>query len=106
MYAVFMNGGKQYKVKIGQILRLEKINHKIGKIIEFNTILLVKKNKEIFLGQPILKNTVIQACIYKHGREKKIHIIKFNRRKHYKKKQGHRQNYTSIKITNINLFKE
>ncbi|CAL4322306.1 50S ribosomal protein L21 [Buchnera aphidicola (Chaitophorus sp. 3695)] len=106
MYAVLMNGGKQYRVKIGQILRLEKINCKIGKVIKFNNILLVKKNEKIFLGQPILKNTVIKACVYKHGRKKKINIIKFNRRKHYKKKQGHRQNYTSVKIIHINLFKE
>lgn len=106
MYAVFINGGKQYKVQIGQVLRLEKINCKIGKIIKFKNILLIKKNKKIFLGQPILKNTVIKAYICRHGREKKINIIKFNRRKHYKKKQGHRQNYTSIKIINISLFKE
>ncbi|MCW5197575.1 50S ribosomal protein L21 [Buchnera aphidicola] len=106
MYAVFINGGKQYRVQIGQILRLEKIHYEIGKIIKFNNILLVKKNKKIFLGQPILKNTVIKACIYKHGKEKKINIIKFNRRKHYKRKQGHRQNYTSVKIIDINLFKE
>ncbi|CAL4322328.1 50S ribosomal protein L21 [Buchnera aphidicola] len=103
MYAVFMHGGKQYKVKIGQTLKIEKIKKKVGKIISFHNILFVKKNKKIFLGNPILKNTTIQAFIFNHGKAKKINIIKFNRRKHYKKKQGHRQRYTSIKIQNINL---
>jgi large subunit ribosomal protein L21 len=106
MYAIFSNGGKQYKVKIGQTLKIEKINTKIGKNIQFNEILLIKKNKEIFLGNPILKNTIVEAYVFNHGKEKKINIIKFNRRKHYKKKQGHRQNYTIIKIKNIKLNKE
>ncbi|NIH16568.1 MAG: 50S ribosomal protein L21 [Buchnera aphidicola (Periphyllus lyropictus)] len=106
MYAVFINGGKQYKVKIGQTLRLEKINSKSGSLINFNKVLLLKKNNKTFLGNPILKNTIVQAKIFSHGREKKIQIIKFNRRKHYKKKQGHRQNYTSVKIINIKHNKE
>ncbi|CAL4322279.1 50S ribosomal protein L21 [Buchnera aphidicola (Periphyllus testudinaceus)] len=103
MYAVFVNGGKQYKVKIGQTLKIEKINYNIGKTIKFNNVLLIKKEKKIFFGTPILKNTYIKAKIFSHGREKKINIIKFNRRKHYKKKQGHRQNYTSIKIKQIKI---
>ncbi|WP_343183403.1 50S ribosomal protein L21 [Buchnera aphidicola] len=106
MYAIFKNGGKQYKVKIGQTLRLEKINSNIGNIIKFKNILFLKKKKKIFLGNPILKNAVIKAKIFSHGREKKINIIKFNRRKHYKKKQGHRQYYTSIKIQNIQIKKD
>ncbi|CAL4322233.1 50S ribosomal protein L21 [Buchnera aphidicola] len=106
MYAVFSHGGKQYKVKIGQTLRIEKINSKIGKNIKFKNILFIKKDTDFFLGTPVLKNATIQACVFNHGKEKKINIIKFNRRKHYKKKQGHRQHYTSIKITKINLNKD
>ncbi|NIG99289.1 MAG: 50S ribosomal protein L21 [Buchnera aphidicola (Periphyllus acericola)] len=105
MYAVFINGGKQYKVKIGQTLRIEKINENVGNIIKFKKILLIKKKQKTFIGNPILKDAVIKAKIFSHGREKKIYIIKFHRRKHYKKKQGHRQFYTSIKIQSIKIKK-
>ncbi|MCW5196674.1 50S ribosomal protein L21 [Buchnera aphidicola (Pemphigus obesinymphae)] len=101
MYAVLLNGGKQHRVKEGQIIRLEKINLKIGKTIEFKEILMISDKKNIKIGNPILSQSLIQAYIENHGKHKKIKILKFNRRKHYKKTQGHRQLFTDVKITKI-----
>ena len=101
MYAVFLNGGKQYRVKEGQILRLEKLDFKIGKIIAFKKILMITNKKNIKIGNPILSKCFIEAYIDNHGRHKKIKIVKFNRRKHYKKTQGHRQQFTDVRIKKI-----
>ncbi|AAM67926.1 50S ribosomal protein L21 [Buchnera aphidicola] len=104
MYAVFMSGGKQYRVKKNQIIQLEKLNNSPGSIIEFDKILMISAKKEVKIGEPFLKGTKIKAHVENHGRLKKIKIIKFNRRKHYKKKQGHRQYFTNVKILDINNF--
>lgn len=101
MYAIFLDRKKQYKVTCGKIIRLEKINKKIGKEIIFKKIILLSDNGKISIGKPILNDIFIKGCIYQHGREKKIKIIKFNRRKHYKKNQGHRQYYTDVIIKKI-----
>lgn len=101
MYVIFLDRDTQYKAKCGDIIRLDKININIGKTIIFKKIILLSDNKKISIGQPILHNIYVEGLIYKHGRNKKIKIIKFNRRKHYKKNQGHRQYYTDIKINNI-----
>ncbi|CAL4321764.1 50S ribosomal protein L21 [Buchnera aphidicola] len=104
MYAIFSNGGKQYKVCIGQVIKLEKIKNNSNKKIKFDKILMISSKKKVFLGQPFLKNAYIKAKILMDGKCKKINIIKFKRRKHYKKKQGHRQNFTSVKIKNIKII--
>ncbi|BAP58684.1 50S ribosomal protein L21 [Candidatus Tachikawaea gelatinosa] len=101
MYAVFKNGGKQYRVKEGQTIRLEKISDDIGNVVKFDQVLMYSKNDQIFFGNPLLKNSFIKATIISHGKNKKIRIIKFRRRKHHRKHQGHRQNFTEIKITDI-----
>ncbi|WP_343192013.1 50S ribosomal protein L21 [Buchnera aphidicola (Formosaphis micheliae)] len=101
MYAIFISGGKQHKVKIGQIIRLEKINLKIGELINFKEILMITDSNTTKIGTPILSNYLIEGYIQKHGQHKKIKIIKFNRRKHYKKTQGHRQQFTDVKIEKI-----
>ncbi|CAL4323575.1 50S ribosomal protein L21 [Buchnera aphidicola] len=101
MYAVFVNGGKQYRVMKNQTIRLEKINTPIGTKIQFKKVLLIKDKDTLKIGNPFVKEGIIQAHIKKHGRLKKIKIIKFNRRKHYKKQQGHRQYFTDVKIINI-----
>ncbi|MBZ2279394.1 50S ribosomal protein L21 [Buchnera aphidicola] len=102
MYAVFFNGGKQYKVIPNQIIRIEKLNIPQGNEIKFNQVLMISNEKDTKIGNPFLLGSVITASVEKHGRAKKIKIIKFHRRKHYKKKQGHRQYFTDIKILNIN----
>lgn len=101
MYAIFSHGGKQYTAKKGQIIRLEKINFKVGLNFTINNILMIVNNKKIKIGNPNIINSNILGNIIRHGREKKIKIIKFKRRKHYKKQQGHRQYFTEIKIIDI-----
>ncbi|WP_075433954.1 50S ribosomal protein L21 [Buchnera aphidicola] len=101
MYAIFLDRNKQYKAKVGKVIRLEKINNSVGSQILFKKIILFSNNKKISIGQPVLQNILIEGSIHKHGKEKKIKIIKFHRRKHYKKTQGHRQSYTDVLIKNF-----
>lgn len=101
MYAIFESFGNQYRVKKGEVLFLNKISANIGSVIEFEKILLLSKNNQIFLGQPYVSGARILAKIIHHIQKKKISIIKFSRRKHFKKKQGHRQKLTSLKIIDI-----
>ncbi|QIQ41406.1 MAG: 50S ribosomal protein L21 [Buchnera aphidicola (Aphis urticata)] len=102
MYAVFLSGGKQYRVKKNQVIQIEKLNNPTGSIVEFKNVLMVSNKDKTEIGCPFLNGIKVEACIENHGRSKKIKVIKFNRRKHYKKQQGHRQYFTSIKIININ----
>ncbi|MFT8229855.1 MAG: 50S ribosomal protein L21 [Enterobacterales bacterium] len=101
MYAVFQSGGKQYLAKKGKIIRLEKLDNLIGDIIELNKVLMIVENNKVDLGKPYIKNKKIIAIVVAHGKHNKIMIIKFKRRKHFMKRQGHRQLFTDIKITNI-----
>ncbi|CAL4322131.1 50S ribosomal protein L21 [Buchnera aphidicola] len=102
MYAIFEHGGKQYQVKKGQNIKIEKINLNPGENINFYKIIMVIEKEKIKIGQPHVQNTNITGNIIQHGKHKKIKIIKFKRRKHHQKQQGHRQNFTEIKIININ----
>ncbi|QCI26825.1 50S ribosomal protein L21 [Buchnera aphidicola (Thelaxes californica)] len=101
MYAVFTSGGKQYKVSEGSIIKIEKLNIRIGSTIKIKKILMINDETNKKIGTPFLKKSYIHAIIDEHGKSKKINIIKFKRRKHYKKKQGHRQLFTKIRITKI-----
>lgn len=101
MYAVIANGGKQYKVTQGQVIKLETINADAGNVVEFDQILLLADGENITTGAPFLKNVKVTAEVLSHGRHDKINIIKFHRRKHHMKRMGHRQNYTQVKITDI-----
>ncbi|MCW5197182.1 50S ribosomal protein L21 [Buchnera aphidicola] len=101
MYAILQHGGKQYQIEQGKTIRIEKINLPINKNIEFNNILMFSNNGKTQIGQPNLSNIKIIGNIIQHGKYKKINIIKFHRRKHYKKKQGHRQHFTDVKIINM-----
>lgn len=101
MYAVLQSGGKQYRISEGQTVRLEKLNTKIGDMVEFDQILMIANGKNINIGHPFVENGKITAEIIAHGRSAKITVIKFHRRKHYRKKQGHRQWFTDVKITGI-----
>ncbi|QJC29739.1 50S ribosomal protein L21 [Enterobacteriaceae endosymbiont of Plateumaris pusilla] len=101
MYAIFNNGGKQYKVIEGQIIKLEKIKGNIGEEIKFNDVLLIHNKNNFKIGKPLVTGALIKAKIISHKRNKKIKIIKFHRRKHFCKIQGHRQIVTTIKIVKI-----
>lgn len=106
MYAVIANGGKQYKVTQGQVIKLESIDVDAGQEIEFDQILLVADGDKITVGAPFLKGAKVKAEVVDHGRHKKINIIKFRRRKHHMKRMGHRQNFTQVKIIGIEANKK
>ena len=100
MYAVICSGGKQYRVQEGETLKLESLPQEVGASFNFDKILLVGEGEKIKIGSHV-GNCTVSATVVSHGRGKKIKIIKFRRRKHHEKWQGHRQNYTEVKITQI-----
>ncbi|WP_355607985.1 50S ribosomal protein L21 [Xanthomonas cannabis] len=100
MYAVLVTGGKQYRVAQGETLRVEKLEVEAGNEIKFDTILMLGDGDGIKLGDA-LKGASVTAKVVAHGRADKVRIIKFRRRKHHMKRQGHRQHYTEIEITGI-----
>jgi large subunit ribosomal protein L21 len=100
VFVIFFFGSKQYHANIGDSLKLDRILFDPGTIIKFNKVLLVKENDGIDIGKPFLKY-MIEAEIKSHGKYKKINVIKYKRRKHYKRSIGHRQCFTEVKILNI-----
>jgi len=101
MYAVIETGGKQYKVAEGQRLRVEKLKAAEGDKVELDKVLLVANGEDIKVGAPYVAGGKVSATVKAHGRGEKIKIVKFRRRKHHKKTQGHRQAYTELEITGI-----
>ena len=101
MYAVVKTGGKQYKVAPGEKLKVEQIPADVGAQVVLDQVLLVGEGDNVRLGQPVLAGASVQATVVAHGRHDKVRIFKMRRRKHYQKHQGHRQNYTELKIDNI-----
>ncbi|MBC0366185.1 50S ribosomal protein L21 [Escherichia coli] len=108
MYAVFQSGGKQHRVSEGQTVRLEKLDIATGETVEFAEVLMIANGEEVKIGVPFVDGGVIKAEVVAHGRGEvahgrgeKVKIVKFRRRKHYRKQQGHRQWFTDVKITGI-----
>ncbi|MBM7037353.1 50S ribosomal protein L21 [Vibrio sp. qd031] len=101
MYAVFQSGGKQHRVSEGQVLRLEKLDVETGATVEFDSVLMIANGEEITVGAPLVEGGKVVAEVVKHGRGDKVKIVKFRRRKHSRKQQGHRQWFTEVKITGI-----
>lgn len=101
MYAVIASGGKQHRVTEGEVLRLEKIEVGTGESVDFDQVLLVANGDDVKIGEPVVAGAKVTAEVVKHGRADKVKIIKFRRRKHSMKRQGHRQWYTEVKITGI-----
>lgn len=101
MYAVIKTGGKQYRVEEGDTLRVEKIEVATGESLDFDQVLLVADGDKVTVGQPLVEGAKVTAEVVDQGRHKKIRIIKFRRRKHSRKQQGHRQWFTEVKITGI-----
>jgi len=106
MYAVFKTGGKQYRVAQGEKIKLEKLESKSGKKVVFDEVLLVGEGSEINVGTPYLADATVEATILSEGKDKKIEVIKFKRRKNYRRNFGHRQCYTLVEITAIKLQKK
>ena len=101
MYAVIKTGGKQYRVKIGDVLKIEQLPVEVGSTVLFPEVLMVVDGEDMCCGTPFIQNAEVHASVMEQGRHKKIKIIKFRRRKHHMKQMGHRQSYTQIKITAI-----
>lgn len=101
MYAVIVTGGKQYRVSEGDTLKVEKLVVEAGESVEFDKILMAGEGDQVKVGAPYLKGGKVTAEVVSNGRGKKIEIIKFRRRKHSRTRQGHRQNFTQIRITGI-----
>ena len=101
MYAVIKSGGKQYRVAAGEKLRIEQLAADVGAEIVIDQVLMVAEGETIALGTPLVTGASVTAKVVSHGRGDKVHIFKMRRRKHYRKSQGHRQNYTEIEILGI-----
>ncbi|MEM7259487.1 MAG: 50S ribosomal protein L21 [Pseudomonadota bacterium] len=101
MYAVIKTGGKQYRVAAGDKLRIEAFDADEGDTINLEEVLMVGDGETINVGSPTISGASVAARVIEHGRHKKIDIVKFRRRKHYRRQMGHRQNYTQIEITGI-----
>ena len=101
MYAVIEAGGKQHRVIEGETLKLEKIEASAGDTVEFDKVLRVGGGDDVHIGTPVVEGGRVTAEVVSHGRHKKIKIVKFNRRKHYRRETGHRQWFTEVKITGI-----
>jgi large subunit ribosomal protein L21 len=101
MYAVIESGGKQHRVTEGEVLKLELIEAGAGESISFDKVLMVGQGADVQIGAPYVAGGKVTAEVLNHGRADKVTIIKFKRRKHFRKQQGHRQWFTEVKITGI-----
>jgi large subunit ribosomal protein L21 len=101
MYAVVKTGGKQYRVSAGEKLKVEQIPADIGAEIVLDQVLMVADGEAVTMGAPLVAGASVKAKVLGHGRGEKVEIFKLRRRKHYRKSQGHRQNYTEIEILGI-----
>ena len=101
MYAVIVTGGKQYRVSQGDKLRVEKLDVAEGDSVDLDQVLMVVDGDDVKIGTPVLDSGKVTAEVKAHGRDDKVEIIKFRRRKHHMKRQGHRQAYTELEITGI-----
>jgi large subunit ribosomal protein L21 len=101
--AVIKTGGKQYIIKPGDRLRVEKIEGEVGDVVEIKEVLLVKTDKEIKIGTPLVENAKVKASIVEQGKAPKVIVFKKKPKKGYKRKKGHRQLYTTLEIKEILL---
>ena len=101
MYAVVESGGKQYRVQEGDILRVEKISGEVGSPVTFDKVLLFSDGDKVDVGQPVLNKATVNGHIVQQGKARKIIVFKYKRRKRYRRKQGHRQQYTAVQIDQI-----
>ena len=101
MYAVVATGGKQYKVEEGDVLRFEKLSGDVGDEVTFDQVLLIADGEEVRVGQPLVEGAMVKGNIIEQGKSKKVIVFKYKRRKRYRRKQGHRQQFTAVKISAI-----
>ncbi|GEC94340.1 MAG: 50S ribosomal protein L21 [Zoogloea sp.] len=101
MYAVIKTGGKQYRVVVGEKLKVEQIPADVDSQIIIDQVFMVGEGESVKIGTPVVAGATVTATVVSHGRHDKVKIFKMRRRKHYQKHQGHRQNYTELRIEAI-----
>ncbi len=101
MYAVIETGGKQYRVAQGDTVHIEKLTGQVGDSIQFDNVLLIGDGSDIAVGKPSVAGATVSGEIIGHGKDKKLIVFKFKRRKDYRRRTGHRQQYTAVKITAV-----
>jgi len=101
MFAVIKTGGKQYRVSQGDKLRVESLEANEGDAVNLDQVMMVGEGDKVTVGEPLISGASVSAKVLNHGRGKKVDIVKFRRRKHYRRQMGHRQNYTEVEITGI-----
>jgi large subunit ribosomal protein L21 len=101
MYAVIKTGGKQYRVTTGEKIKIEQIPADVGSQITLDQVLMVGEGESVKVGNPLVSGAKVTATVVSHGRGDKVRIFKLRRRKHYQRTQGHRQNYTEIRVDAI-----
>ena len=101
MYAVFVTGGKQYRVREGDTLKVERLPAEAGASVDFDRVLMVGEGESVKVGSPYVEGGKVSATVRSHGRHRKIKVVKFKRRKGYMRTQGHRQDYTELEVTAI-----
>ena len=101
MYAVIKSGGKQYRVQSGEQVRVESLPGEVGSAVSFEEVLLVGAGDTVKVGAPLVSGAKVKATVVSHGRGDKVMIFKMRRRKHFQKSQGHRQNFTEVRIDDI-----
>jgi large subunit ribosomal protein L21 len=102
MYALVETGGKQYKVMAGETILVELLPADVGAAVVLDQVLAVGAGADLRVGSPLVAGASVSATVVKHGRHDKVRIFKMRRRKHYQKRQGHRQGYTELRIDAVN----
>lgn len=102
MYAIIKTGGKQFRVSEGDIIKVEKLSPQEGEKVCFDEVLMVGDDGEVKVGSPNIEGATVDGTVLRHGKAKKITVFKFKSKKNYRKKQGHRQPFTQVKIDKIN----
>lgn len=103
MYAVVAAGGKQYKVQEGEILRVEKLDGEVGASVAFDQVLMVSDGENVQIGRPVIESAAVRGHIVEQGKAKKVIVFKYKKRKRYRRKRGHRQQFTAIQIDQIEV---
>ena len=101
MYAVIESGGKQYRVEEGATLQVEALDAEPGTAVTLDRVLLVADGENVTVGAPVVKGASVQATVVRHGRGKKVIVFKYKSKAHYRRKRGHRQNFTALRIDKI-----
>jgi len=101
MYAVVETGGKQYRVQEGDVLFVEKLDVEEGSTVDFDKVLVLSNDDGLTVGKPLIEGAKVEGSVLEHGKNKKVIVFKYRAKKNYKRKQGHRQPYTKIKIEKI-----